>query len=144
MAHMSSHPLKMNWPYIAFVVLVAGGALGFIGWAVMTQSESNRIGMWEIGVACCCLVMFAAVLWKLYGDWKTTITDEAVTRRSPVGTRTIHWAEVTEATIFNGYGIHVHDSNGKIVISPYAYRDPERVFERVRTCLAASLFLAER
>ncbi len=86
----------------------------------------------------CCLVVFSALLSKLYCDWKTTISEESVTRPTPFGVRVIRWTEVTKVEFFSGVGIHIHGPNGKIVISPYAYRNPALVFEQVRERLAAN------
>lgn len=141
-----SSPLQINGPYVAFCVLAAAVGLGFVCWGVTTQPILSPDGrylspgkhrLFAAVVIGFCLVTFSALLWKLYCDWKTTISEDSVTRPTPFGVRVIRWAEVTKAEVYGGVGIHIHAPDGKIVISPYAYRDPDLVFEQVRERLVA-------
>jgi hypothetical protein len=137
--HMTGKRFELNWPYIAFVVVIAAGGLGFIAWMVTKQVlEPSRPPVpgafnWPaaIIVDLGCVLCFAALLWKLYCDYHTEFTDDAVTRPSLFRSRRIRWAEVTEVKVFNGVGYHIHSRDERIVVSPYAYKTPGLVVDEV-------------
>lgn len=131
--------LRVNIPYIFFCASVGTAALVFIGWAITSQvykqwSQGLPItGGWSwpivIGVDLMCCLGGLALYWKIYADANTTVDSSGVSRPSLRGPRYIAWSEVTALKVFNGVGYHVHAGTRKIVVTPYAYREPERVIE---------------
>lgn len=133
---------RINRTYIAFVALVGTGALVFISWAVTSQvyREWSRdlpiSGGWNwpivlmLDVVCALLV--GALYWKIYCDAKTTIDRNGIFQPSLFGIHTISWPEVTNLEVFGGFGYHVYAGKRKIVITPYAYKNPEDVIESLR------------
>ena len=72
------------------------------------------------------------VWWKLYTDAHTAIDTTGLSRTSLRGRQKIAWREVTDIKIFNGACFHVHAGCHKIVVSPAAYQDPQRVIKAVQ------------
>ena len=132
--------LAMNWPYIAVVLVLAAGALGFISWFVATLGfsdltpESNRIV--AVLTSLLCLTAFAALVWKVHCDSRTRISGDGIGRPGFRGDIFLRWSDVREVRIVH-FGIHLVGATGRVVVSPYAYRDPERVIDRVRKALRA-------
>ena len=134
--------LQLNKPYIAFVATVGTGALVFIGWAITSQVSKQWshglpiTGRWNwpivIALDLVCLLGVLALYWKIYADAKTTMSAEGLTRPTLRGSEHIAWHDVTTIKVFGGVGFHVYAGCRKIVLSPYAYRDPDRVIEALR------------
>jgi hypothetical protein len=76
------------------------------------------------------LAILVGMFWKAYGDWKTIITEEEIIRPRLLRMRVISWSEVTYITGF-GAGIHIHAPAQKIVITPYAYKEPALIIEQI-------------
>ena len=140
---------RVNWPYIVFVALIGTSALFFIAWAITSQvygewSQGLSIsGGWNwptvIAIDFACALMVVALYWKVYFDTKTTIDDKGIYQPSLFGIRTISWPDVTNVEVFGGVGYHIYAGKKKIVVTPYAYKDPEGVIETLRVnVLAAS------
>ena len=135
-------PPRLNKPYIVFVAAAGTAALTFIGWMVTSQvykewSHGLPIsGGWNwpivIGVDLACLFVALALYWEIYADSRTTIDAIGVGRPSLRGQRHIAWSDVTSIKVFGGVGFHVYAGTQKIVVSPYAYREPQRVIEALR------------
>lgn len=133
---------RLNKPYMVFVAAIGTVALAFIGWAITSQvyrdwSRGLPIsGGWNwpivIGVDLACFCGALALYWKIYADSKTTIDASGVGRPSLRGFRHIAWSDVTAIKVFGGVGFHIYAGAEKIVVSPYAYREPERVIEAMR------------
>lgn len=133
----------LNKPYIAFVASVGTIGLAFIGWTITAQvyrewSQGLAIsGGWNwptvIGVDILCMLCAAALYWKIYADPKTTIDASGVSRPCLYGPTHIAWPNVTDIKAFGGTGFHIYAGKAKIVISPYAYREPEAVIEAIKS-----------
>jgi hypothetical protein len=139
---------RINWFYIAFVALVATATVVFIAWAVTSQiyrewSHGLPIsGGWTwpnvIALDFVCAMLIGALYWKIYCDAKTTIDGNGIYQPSLFGTCIIFWSEVTSVEVFGGFSYHVHAGKRKIVVTPYAYKNPEDVIESLRANMLAA------
>ena len=138
--------LQLNKPYIAFVATVGTGTLMFIGWAITSQVYTQWshdlpiTGGWNwpivIGIDVLCLLGVLALYWKIYADVNTKMSAEGLSRPTLRGAEYIAWPDVTTIKVLGGVGFHVYAGCRKIVLSPYAYRDPDRVIEALRQFIA--------
>jgi hypothetical protein len=139
--HSDTFP-RLNWLYITFVALVGTGALVFIGWAITSQvyrqwSHGLPIsGGWSwpmvFMVDFVCLLLIGALYWKIFYDAKTVIDGNGIYQPGLFGLRNIYWSEVTNVEVFGGVGYHIYAGKRKIVVTPYAYKNPESVIETLR------------
>lgn len=130
-------PLILNKTYVAAVVLVCMTALAFVAWAITApvyREWSSGVPIsggwnWPVVIALdgLCLLGAAAVAWKLHADARTTVDDAGISRPSLLGATHIAWTGVTAIKTFGGQGIHIHAGKTRIVITPYAYRNPAAV-----------------
>jgi hypothetical protein len=128
--------LQMNWPYVAAVLVVAGTASGFMGWlitapAVLAWQRGEPLpGGWTWTAVVlfdgAFAATFFALLWKAYADSRTTLTSEELRRPGVLGTRTLRWNSVQSVRLVH-YGVHLLGSEGRIVVTPYAYGNPRAV-----------------
>ena len=141
--------LQLNKLYVAFVAVVVTTGLAFIAWSITAQvyGEWSRglpiSGGWTwpfvAGVDLTCLACVGALYWKIYADSQTVIDSAGVSRPGIWGLSRIEWREVTDLKVFSGVGLHIYAGGRKVVISPYAYSEPEKVFEAVRNHAAPFL-----
>ena len=134
---------SLNWFYVGFVVLVSMLGLGFMAWDVTDQFYED----WSAGVLIrggwgwlsiiflnlFCIVLFTALIRKIYRDFNTIIGKELVSQPSIFGLKEIAWADVTDLKIFNGFGYHIIASHTKIVVTPYIYKNPDAVINTILT-----------
>ena len=140
---MSTLPFpRANWLYITFVAIAGTGTLASIGWLITSQvygdwSQGQPIrGGWNwpvvIAVDAVFILLILSLYWKIYCDVRTEIGDRGISRPSLRGVRSISWNQVTDIKVFNGVGYHVFAGRqGKIMISPYAYAEPETVIQTI-------------
>lgn len=131
--------LRLNIPYILFCGAAVTIVLAFIGYTMTSQiyaqwSQGLPItgGLsWPIviGVDLICCSGILAVYWKIYADANTAISSSGINRPSLLGPKYIAWSDVTEIQVVNGFGFHVLAGTRKIIITPYAYHEPEQVIE---------------
>jgi hypothetical protein len=137
--------LPMNWPYVVTAAVIAAAAIGFIIWETTApvyrasvHGLPTRGGWnWPLVIACDagCLFVLLALYWKIYCDAKTELGEAELSRPSVFGLRRIRWSEVVRVKIV-GSGCHVFSKNTKIVLSPYAYRDPDSVLATLSARIA--------
>ncbi len=136
--HVEENELRMNWPYISFVLFASALGLGVTVWVVTTRGFSDLSPSWNLMAVAitnlACLMAFAGLIWKIYRDSETLVSADGVRRPSFVGQTFLRWSEVREVR-FVRFGIHLIGAAGRVVISPYAYRDPQRLIKRIRTLL---------
>jgi membrane protein implicated in regulation of membrane protease activity len=131
----------VNWLYIVFVGLAGTAALLSIAGLITAQvygewSNGQAIsGGWSWPIVFTldfiCVLLTAALYWKIYYDSKTTIDDNEIYQPSLFGTRTISWSKVTKIEVFGGAGYHIYAGDKKIVITPYAYKNPVGVIQAI-------------
>ena len=132
--------LKVNWPYLIFCLVTWGLMCGFIGGMVTAQTINavrqglsipgswswNSVIVLDLG----CLAAFLWLALKIRCDINTTITDDYVRQIRLFGSFEIAWSQVTRITIY-GYGITLYGQGGQIVLTPYAYKNPDEVKSKV-------------
>jgi hypothetical protein len=133
--------LQMNWPYVVIAALIGTGTIGFIIWGITAPLYRASVqglpirGGWNwttvIGCDVGCLFVLLAFYWKMYCDAKTEIGEAELSRPSIFGPRRIRWSEVVRVKIV-GFGCHILSKDKKIVLSPYAYRDPDSVVSLIK------------
>lgn len=132
----------MNWPYVVAVVLVSTTAIGFMVWQITAQvyrpwAHGMPIGRgwnWPIVIMWDAVLFFlqSVLLWKIYCDAHTELGKAELCRPSILGVRRILWSEIVRVDRV-GFGYHVRSKDKKIVLYPYAYRDPDSVITILRT-----------
>ena len=145
---MVGKSFELNWLYIAFVIVGVAAGLGFVSWAITEQAFGKRMegiaaaGGFDwlvvISVYLFCAGCFIALLWKIYCDYKTEFTEEAVIRPALFRVRVIRWADVIDLKVFNEVGYHIHSYDERIVVSPYAYKNPNLVISEMMRLWSAA------
>ncbi len=85
------------------------------------------------------LLGFAAILWTMYCDVKTTVTREGINRPSLRGPRTLRWRDVKRVRSFGIFGIQFESTNGKTTLWYSSYRDPGRIDGAVRALVRSKI-----
>jgi hypothetical protein len=134
--------LPMNWPYVVAVGLVSTTAIGFMVWQITAQTyrpwaHGMPIGRgwnWPIVITWDAVLigLLSALFWKIYCDAHTELGIAELCRPSILGIRRILWSEIVWVDRV-GFGYHVCSKDKKIVLYPYAYRDPDSVIAILRT-----------
>lgn len=130
-----------NWLYVGFVVLISSSVLSFMAWQIDVQfyrdwSTGKPVkGDWgwpSIAILNLAAVgVILALLRKVYRDLKTIIGKQSVSQPHFFGRKELAWSEVTDLRIYNGVGYHIISPQQKIVITPYAYKNPDAVIETI-------------
>jgi hypothetical protein len=137
----ANNNFELNWVYIITIITLAGGAIGFLCWAItspmLDQTQKahyeqlgwnwNNILLFDIGLISC----FIALIVKVYFDLKVEYDEFEIKRPSLKGLKIIKWADVEQIKQVQ-YGLHLVSMNEKIVISPFAYKDPGKVMEIIK------------
>jgi len=143
----TSEPLApaLNWAYLITVAIVVSSALGFISFALTMQVFHEWLhrkaisGVWTwssvVLMDIVLLGMLIGLFWKMYCDGKTQFGQEELSCPNVTGWKRIRWSDVTRIDRV-GFGYHIYSQNQKIVVTPYAYKQPESVLRLIRTRLA--------
>jgi hypothetical protein len=83
------------------------------------------------------LGMLIGLFWKMYRDGKTQFGQEELSCPNIIGGKKIRWSDVTRIERV-GFGYHIYSQNQKIVVTPYAYKQPESILRLIQTRLAAA------
>lgn len=71
------------------------------------------------------LAVLVAFYWKIYRDANTRVGEEGLSQPSLHGLKEIRWSEVRQIRQV-GFGLHVSSERTRIVLTPFAYKEPER------------------
>ena len=142
----SGNTLPVNWPYVAAVAVASTGTIGFLVWQTTAQvyhpwTHGTPIGRgwsWPLVIMWNAIFILSllALFWKIYCDAHTELGEVELCRPSLFGIRRIRWSEIVQVKAV-GFGYHVYSKDEKIVVSPYAYRDPDSVISTLRTRVAS-------
>jgi hypothetical protein len=137
---IESERLQFNWPYVAFVLVIAfcfaAVAPVLVTLQIMRDAHAGRPwgGGWTpLTIALLYLAALSLVAYfgsRAYREFNTFLTPDALIQKGVFGTKLIRWAEIRQISRVQ-YGLHVHGEITKIVIAPSAYRFPEQVIRRV-------------
>lgn len=128
----------MNWLYISIIGIMCLSATLFMSGLMIQliykEWLQNTLSMEAIIIFTLMLILFwgcfLGFLYKVYCDANTILTDKELIQPSIfVGTKMIKWQDVTDVRVFNNFGYHVFQGKAKIVVSPYAYKNPNKVIE---------------
>lgn len=139
----------MNWAYVGLVALIVTIVFPIMMWSLTSQFLADLAqgieprGGWSwlsISIFNVFLLgIIAALYWKIYCDANTTIDKTGVSRPTLLGRCDLSWHEITDLRIFRGVGLHLYvGRKRRLVISPYAYKDPERVALVIYECIKQS------
>lgn len=132
---MTAKAPNLNWPYIVVVIGLAFAALATITWLVSTRGFSDlspstsRLAV--ILIDALCLFGLVALINKVRCDAKTVVDDAGITRPTLLGSRFIPWTDVRQVRT-QAFGIQIYGASTRIVVSPYAYADPQAIIAFVR------------
>jgi hypothetical protein len=142
---MQSEKLSVNWAYLISIAVVASVALGFIAWSLTMQvyRESANgepiTGGWTwtsvILLNAFLITVLLALFWKIYRDANTHFGEEELSQPGIFRLKRIKSSEVTRSDGV-GFGFHIRAGRTKIVVTPYAYKQPHAMIALVRARLA--------
>jgi hypothetical protein len=131
----------VNWLYVGFVVAAATIALGFIAWSVTSPvvqaaaANEPLPGGWSwvsvLVLDGCAMALLGGLLWRVYKDAHTEIDTMGVSQPSLHGRRSLSWQDVRRVSRYAGVGWHLHGDRFRIIVAPYAYRDPQSVIAEI-------------
>jgi hypothetical protein len=100
-----------------------------MGW-ILTYQSIQGIGS-DLGLGTVVLLdlgllaMLVGFYWKIYRDANTRVGDEGISQPALYGSKKIRWSEVRQIRRV-GFGLHVSSERTRIVLTPFAYKEPER------------------
>ncbi|MCA9973551.1 MAG: hypothetical protein KC425_25225 [Anaerolineales bacterium] len=122
--------LRPNWYFIGLTGSLWGVMLALIaGLLTAPALQAQRAGQplpgswtWPqiITVDVVCLLAFVGIIWKLYGDLRTEVTRDAISRPALLGRREIAWTAVSGVSYYRN-GLHIRGSGRRIILTPRAY-----------------------
>ena len=103
--------------YVTFITLLGISTGGLFLYFAAQESTDTPTSMLIVAFA---ILAIAGSMYSVYSAARIRVT----TRGISSGKKQILWHSVTKIETI-GYGIHIHAADKKIVIAPWAYRDPE-------------------
>jgi hypothetical protein len=115
---------SLNNIYATFIILlgISTGAL-FLYFAVQESTDTPT----SMLIVVFAILAIAGSMYSIYSASRIRVT----TRGISSGKKQIKWASVTKIETI-GYGIHIYAAGTKIVIAPWAYKDPEALISFIR------------
>jgi hypothetical protein len=130
----------MNWWYVGSVLAVTAAAVVFVAWfataPVFSAASAGKPLPEGWSVVSAAVFDGFLVSYLLYLGWvarqcaRTEIDEAGISQPSLLGPRRIHWSDVRRVSR-SGYGLHIHGERCRIVVTPYAYKDPSAVVRAV-------------
>ena len=118
---------SLNKVYSAYVIVVGVLAGGFAAYSGVFNSADLVASVMAVGIG---LFMAAGSILMVYRASCLRLNDGGVSS----GSTAFKWRDVTEVrTVY--FGLHLIAGNRKIVIAPYAYRNPDQLFDFVNKAL---------
>ena len=108
---------SLNHIYATFIILLGISTGGLFLYFAAQESTDTPTAMLLVAFA---ILAIAGSMYSVYSAARIRVT----TRGISSGKKQILWHSVTKIETI-GYGIHIHAADKKIVIAPWAYRDPE-------------------
>jgi len=117
-----SYPL-LNKAYAAFIVAVGVLAAGFFIYLGIYNAQDLNASIMVYFFA---LLFLSSSIYVVYRASKLRITDSGISS----GKTEISWCDVSEVYM-EKYGVHIKAANKKIVVSPWAYQNPDGLMRRI-------------
>jgi hypothetical protein len=115
---------SLNHIYAAFIILAGISTGGLFLYFSAQESTDTPTAMIIVAFA---VLVIAGSLYSVYSAARIKVTTFGISS----GNKQIKWASVTQIETI-GYGIHIYAADTKIVIAPWAYKDPESLISFIR------------
>jgi hypothetical protein len=118
-----------NYPYLnniyaAFIILLGISTGGLFLYFAAQESTDTPTAVLIMAFS---VLVIAGSLYSVYSAARIRVTRCGISS----GKKQIRWDSVTRIETI-GYGIHIYAAGKKIVIAPWAYRDPEALIAFIR------------
>lgn len=108
---------SLNNIYATFIILLGLSTGGLFLYFAVQESTDTPTSMLIVAFA---ILAIAGSIYSVYSAARIRVTRCGIIS----GKKQIKWHSVTQIETI-GYCIHIHAADKKIVIAPWAYRDPE-------------------
>ena len=108
---------SLNHIYATFIILLGISTGGLFLYFAAQESTDTPTSMLIVAFA---ILAIAGSIYSVYSAARIRVTRCGIS----LGKKQILWHSVTKIETI-GYGIHIYAADKKIVIAPWAYRDPE-------------------
>lgn len=108
---------SLNNIYVTFIILLGISTGGLFLYFAAQESTDTPTSILIVAFA---ILAIAGSIYSVYSAARIRVTRCGISS----GKKQIKWHSITQIETI-GYGIHIHASGKKIVIAPWAYRDPE-------------------
>ena len=115
---------SLNHIYATFIILLGISTGGLFLYFAAQESTDTPTSMLIVAFA---ILAIAGSIYSVYSAARIRVT----TRGISSGKKQITWQSVTKIETI-GYGIHIYAADTKIVIAPWAYKDPEALIAFIR------------
>ena len=115
---------SLNHIYATFIILVGISTGGLFLYFAAQESTDAPTSMVILAFA---ILAIAGSIYSVYSAARIRVTRCGISS----GKKQIKWASVTQIETI-GYGIHIYATDKKIVIAPWAYKDPEALIAFIR------------
>jgi hypothetical protein len=115
---------SLNKIYAAFIILagISTGGL-FLYFAAQESTDTTT----AVLIMAFSVLVIAGSIYSVYSAARIRVTRCGISS----GKKQIQWQSVTKIETI-GYGIHIYAAGKKIVIAPWAYKDPEALIAFIR------------
>jgi len=108
---------SLNHIYATFIILAGISTGGLFLYFAAQDSTDTPTSLMLLAFA---ILVIAGSIYSVYSAAQIRVTRCGISS----GKKQIRWHSVTKIETI-GYGIHIYAADKKIVIAPWAYRDPE-------------------
>lgn len=115
---------SLNKIYAAFIILLGISTGGLFIYFTTQESTDTPTAMLIVVFA---ILVIAGSLYSVYSAAQIRVTTCGIGS----GKKQIKWHSVTKIETI-GYGIHIYAADTKIVIAPWAYKDPDALISFIR------------
>lgn len=115
---------SLNHIYAVFIILLGISTGGLFLYFAAQESTDTPTCIMLVAFA---ILAIAGSVYSVYSAARIMVTRCGISS----GKKQIQWDSVTQIETI-GYGIHIYAAGKKIVIAPWAYRDPEALIAFIR------------
>jgi hypothetical protein len=115
---------SLNNIYASFIIMAGISTGGLFLYFAAQESTDTPTSMLIVAFA---ILAIAGSIYSVYSAARIRVTRCGISS----GKKQIPWQSVTQIETI-GYGIHIYAADTKIVIAPWAYKDPEALISFIR------------
>lgn len=115
---------SLNKIYTTFIILLGISTGGLFLYFAAQESTDTPTAMLIVAFA---ILVIVGSIYSVYSAGRIRMTTSWISS----GKKQIKWDSVTKIETI-GYGIHIYAADTKIVIAPWAYKDPEVLISFIR------------